>query len=322
MDVDEARKKLRGPFVPMVTPFKPNLELDLEGLRENVRFLLKSGFRTGQGVLMGAVAGGEFPTMTIDERKTVMEALVEEAAGKASLVTAAQHTDPRAVIDLCRHAEKLGIDAVQIAPTYYDPGQTDEDVLRFYRMVAEKTDVGFIVYNTYWHGHNLTIHMMPELLKIKNVICLKWCAPTEWQYREMLRLYADRLIIMDNMNVHVWAHMHGATGFLSHPGNFWPEHELLIWDLLEHKKYEEANRELLRVNYPFYDFIYGLTNKTTFVDANVTKAAVGLVGLNAGPVRPPARDLTTDEKEELRQLLLKASVPMNRAAQPTTRGQV
>ena len=48
--------------------------------------------------------------------------------------------------------------------------------------------------------------VMPRLLEIKNVICMKWCAPTEWQYREMLRFYGDRLAFVDNMNVHVWSH--------------------------------------------------------------------------------------------------------------------
>jgi len=312
MDVEEARKRLRGPFVPMITPFKPSLELDLESFRENVRFLLNKGVRTGKGVLMAAVAAGEFPTMTMEERKAVAKALVEEAKGRVPLVIAAQHTDPRQVIELCRHAEDLGIDAVQMAPTYYDPGQTDEDVLRFYRLVAKSTGVGFMIYNTYWHGYNLRVRIMPKLLEIKNVVCMKWCAPTEWQYREMLRFYGDRLAFMDNMNVHVWSHMHGATGFLSHVGNFWPEHELLVWQLLEEKRYEEANAELLKINYPFYDFIHEMSASTVIVDANVTKAAVELVGLPAGPVRPPARDLTAEEKRKLRSILEKAGVPFKR----------
>ena len=313
MDREEAKRKLKGPFVPMITPFKQSLDLDPEGFRRNIKFLLRSGMNTGNGVLMGAVAGGEFPAMTVEERKATMKVLAEEAKGKVPLVTAAQHTDPRMTIELCRYAEDLGIDAVQIAPTYYDMGQTDDDVLRFYRMVAEKTDIGFMVYNTFWHGYNLTVKVMPELLKIKNVICLKWCAPTEWQYREMLRFYADEIAIMDNMSVHVWNHMHGGVGFLSHPGNFWPEHELLIWNLLEQKKYLEANRELLRINYPFYDFIGEVSTSTAMVDANVTKAANELVGLPAGPVRPPARNLTEPEKEKLRSLLVKAGVPFRRS---------
>ena len=47
--------------------------------------------------------------MTIEERKAVAKALVEEAKGKVPLVIAAQHTDPRQVIELCRYAEDLGL---------------------------------------------------------------------------------------------------------------------------------------------------------------------------------------------------------------------
>ncbi len=312
MDVDEARRKLRGPFVPMITPFKPDLELDLEGFRRTVRFLLDSGIRTGRGVLMGAVAAGEFPTMTLEERKAVAEALAGEAGGKAPLAISAQHTDPRQVIELCRWAEDLGIDVVQLAPTYYDMGQTDEDVLRFYNLVAKSTDVGFMIYNTHGKGYNHQVRIMPRLLEIKNVVCMKWNAPTEWQFRQMLRLYGDRLAFMDNMNLHVWSHMHGAVGFLSHVGNFWPEHELLVWKLLEERRYAEANAELLKINYPFYDLLYEVARSTGIVDANVTKAAVEMAGLPAGPVRPPARDLTADEKTKLRSLLETAGVPSAR----------
>ena len=312
MDREEARKKLRGPFIPLVTPFKPSLELDLEGFRRNVRFLLKSGMRTGQGVLMGAVAAGEFPTMTMEERRAVAKALAEEAGGKVPLVTSAQHSDPRQAIELCRYAEKIGIEAVQIAPTFYESSQTDDDVLRFYRLVAESTDVGFMVYNTFWHGYNHSVRVIPRLLEIENVVCMKWAAPSEWQYRQMLRFYGDKLAFMDNMNVHVWAHMHRATGFLSHVGNFWPEHELLVWQLLEERRYEEANKELMKINYPFYDFLEQLSASTGIVDANGTKAALGLVGLPAGPVRPPARDLIGEEKDRLQLLLERAGVPFNR----------
>ena len=106
--------------------------------------------------------------------------------------------------------------------------------------------------------------------------------------------------------------MCGATGFLSHVGNFWPEHELLVWQLLGDKKYEEANAQLLKINYPFYDFIGKMSASTGIVDANVTKAAVELVGLPAGPVKPPARYLTAEEKRKLRSILEKAGIPFNR----------
>jgi 4-hydroxy-tetrahydrodipicolinate synthase len=312
MEAEEARKRLRGPFIPMMTTFKSNFDLDLEGFRRTIRFLLRSGIKTGNGVLMAAVAAGEFPAMTVKERKAVAKTLVEEAYGKVPLIIAAQHTDPRRVIEICRYAEDLGIDAVQMAPTYYEHGQTDDDVLRFFKLVAKSTDIGFMIYNTYWHGYNLRIHMMPKLMKIKNVVSMKWCAPTEWQYREVLRFYGDKLAIMDNQNLHVWGYMHGAVGFLSHVGTFWPEHELLIWKLLQEKKYQEANSELLKLNYPFYDLIYEVAKSTGIVDTNLTKAAVEMVGLPAGPVRPPARNITESEKKTLRALFKKAEVPLNR----------
>ena len=57
MNKEEARKKIRGPVVPVITPFKSNFELDLEALSENVQFLLDGGMRMGRGVLLAGGAG-------------------------------------------------------------------------------------------------------------------------------------------------------------------------------------------------------------------------------------------------------------------------
>ena len=59
----------------------------------------------------------------------------------------------------------------------------------------------------------------------------------------------------------------------------------------------------------------GIAASSGIADANLTKAAVEMVGLPAGPVRPPARNITEQEREKLRALLEKAAVPFRLASQ-------
>ena len=73
------REWLRGAVVAVPTPFHDDFSLDLDALRENIEIMIERGVRTGDGVLLVAGAGGEFPTLTHDERVAVMRASVEAA---------------------------------------------------------------------------------------------------------------------------------------------------------------------------------------------------------------------------------------------------
>ena len=75
MKPQELKERLRGAVVTLITPFRADFELDLDGLRENTRFIIDSGVRTGKGVLLAGGACGEFPCLTIEERKKVAKAV-------------------------------------------------------------------------------------------------------------------------------------------------------------------------------------------------------------------------------------------------------
>ncbi len=56
-----------------------------------------------------------------------------------------------------------------------------------------------------------------------------------------------------------------------------------------------------------------MANPTSIGDANSTKAAIEMIGLAAGPVRPPARNLTSEERARMREILVKAGAPVKEA---------
>ena len=72
MEPDQIRNWLCGPMVAVATPFTEDYALDLEALHDNIRFMIDRGVRTGQGSLLVGGAGGEHPTLNIEERKLVM----------------------------------------------------------------------------------------------------------------------------------------------------------------------------------------------------------------------------------------------------------
>ncbi|HID31501.1 MAG TPA: hypothetical protein EYP19_16080, partial [Desulfobacterales bacterium] len=66
MKVEEAKARFRGPMVSVTTPFTKDFELDIDALQRNIRFMVAHGLKAGDGVLLVAAAGGEFPMLTIE----------------------------------------------------------------------------------------------------------------------------------------------------------------------------------------------------------------------------------------------------------------
>jgi dihydrodipicolinate synthase/N-acetylneuraminate lyase len=309
----EAREKLRGPVLPLMTPFKADYELDLEGLRQNVRYLLQKGFGQDGGSFLAVGAAGEFQVMTTEERKRAAEAIVQEVKGRVPIVLGGAHTDTRRVTEIAKFAAKMGIEAVQINPPYYDHGQTVDDVIRFYKLINDSTDVGIMVYTSYWQGHTFPPEFFDRLLSLEHVVAIKFAEPSVLEFRQILRKYADKFAFIDNMGQHIMGSLLGEVGFICHEAHFHLEHELALWKSIQKRDWTKAIELLAKLNWPFYEFLYTMKKKTTIVDTAPTKAAVEMVGLAAGPLRPPARSLTSEERAQLKEILVKAEVPVVRS---------
>ena len=78
LDFEKVKEKLQGAAVSIATPMKKNYDLDVDGLRKNVRFLIKNGIVSGKAVLMAVAAAGECTSLSIEERKTAMKEVAEE----------------------------------------------------------------------------------------------------------------------------------------------------------------------------------------------------------------------------------------------------
>ena len=107
LDPKNIRDWLRGPMIPMATPFTEDFQLDLEAFSYNVNFTIEHGVKTGNGALLVGGAAGEHPLLNIEERKTIMTTAVEAANNRVPILTSVQHTDPRIVIELAKHAAKV-----------------------------------------------------------------------------------------------------------------------------------------------------------------------------------------------------------------------
>lgn len=306
MNVLDAKRKFRGSMVSVATPFTADYELDLGLLRENIRFMVDRGYTTGQGVLLVAAAGGEFPMLTMEERKRVIKASVEAANGQVPVAASIQFNGTRETVDLARYAREVGADLGQLSsPYYYEP--TNADIIAHFSAAAE-TGLPIMIYANWWNTRAMDVDMAERLADLPNIVALKWSAPHTAGFTEGLHRLSEKIAVIDNHGLPVWSHMLGAVGIITHIGNFWPAYAISIWNLLEARQYEEAIRKLAQFKWGWSKWV-GKVVAETEGEGPFIKAAMEAVGLRAGPPRLPAHPVGEPLRAELRQLMAQAGVP-------------
>lgn len=307
-EIAQIKRDLRGPVMPIITSFKDDLALDLATIEDNVRFLIEGGIVTGKGVMLAVGAGGDFPMLTVEERKQAARAIVEAAEGKAPVIVGAQDTDPRVCFEIAQYAREIGAYGIQASPPYYyEP--SDADVIAFYESLNDAAEIPIMVYNTPWLvGYNMSFDVLDALAELEWILALKWASTSVHAYTRGVVRYAGKLAVIDNHGMAVLSHMLGATGFITHLANIWPEHEVSLFEQMEGGDYAGAQAEIQRANWPWVDFRIKMAG-VTGGEANVVKAAYELIGRRGGPVRPPTQNMSSEHRAELKALLKGIGVP-------------
>ena len=101
-DIDRVKQELRGPVALAVAPFNEDLSLNLDALREHIRFMIAGGIRTGQGVLICPSGTGEYLSLSPEEHRLMVQTAVEAADGRLPVVAGVAGIDINHVIELAK----------------------------------------------------------------------------------------------------------------------------------------------------------------------------------------------------------------------------
>jgi 4-hydroxy-tetrahydrodipicolinate synthase len=308
MDITAVKQTLRGPMVPVLTHYNDDHSIDHSAIRDNVRTLVSRGLVRGQGVLLAAGAGGDFPMLTLDERKQVAKTVVEAAEGRTPVVVGAQDTNVSNSIALARWAEEIGAFGIQLSPTYYYPAN-EETTTRVFEAVHEATRrIVIMIYNTHWEGYDMPLDLVTRLAELPRCRSLKWSTPDSTRYMRGIARFAEQLAVVDNQGMYIMNHLLGGVGFITHLCTVWPEHELSIWKYLEAKDYPAAQKKVTDIT-SVWNEVYGKLCLATGAEGPGVKAALDLCGRRGGPSRLPIRALNDAERKTLRAALVRMGVP-------------
>ncbi|MEM2342080.1 MAG: 4-hydroxy-tetrahydrodipicolinate synthase [Candidatus Bathyarchaeia archaeon] len=284
-----------GVFTAIVTPFDSEDNVDFEALRDVVRFQIKNGIHgffacgtIGEGVLM-----------SVEQRKSVAEAIIREAAGKVPVIVHVGTTNTGESVSLAKHAELLGARAVgAITPFFFKPDV--EGLIDHYRMIAEAVKIPVFAYNIpQMTGFNLTPEIFRMLCAIEGVAGIKDSSGNLSQLQEIIETAPKPITVINGADeLLLAALLVGANAEISGVANAAPELMVELYESVKESDYAKALKLQRKVNV-LKRILYGSGPS----NIALIKAAMELRGIRAGLPRKPLRPIKPDELVRLRDKL-------------------
>jgi 4-hydroxy-tetrahydrodipicolinate synthase len=266
----------------LATPFAADGTVDEASLRALVD-------RSIAGGVHGVVAcgsTGEFSTLSGNERRLVVEIVVDQVAGRVPVIAQTGATSTAEAIRLSRHAQAAGADVVMPVAPYYEPLSVDE-TLSYLRAVAGSVDIPVMLYNLpVATGVDLDPDTVGALAReIENIRYIKNTTVDMAQSARLIHHHGDVIATFvgwDSLLLSALAE--GAAGVMAGTANVVPAELVAVYDAVSAGNLGQAREAWARV-YPLIDAIMA----QPFIPA--VKAALAAVGFPAGRPRGPISEL-------------------------------
>ena len=290
--------ELRGVMSAMCTPFSADGgEVDEGALRDLVDGTIEAGV---SGLVPGG-SSGEFTSLGIEERRRVLEVVVEQAGKRVPVMAHAGSTSTRQAIDLARHAEGAGADMVLAVQPYYAPLSLDE-VRRYFSEVAAASSLPLVAYNfPACTGLNLEPDYVASLAR--EIDTLAYVKDTTGDLAQVFQLLdehsADVTVLNGWDSIALPALRLGDRAQILGSANVMPRRWVELFEAVEAGRVDDA-----AALWPPMLAVARFVIAEGFVAS--LKAGASLAGFTVGEPRAPFIPLTQAKKEELRGLMTEA----------------
>jgi 4-hydroxy-tetrahydrodipicolinate synthase len=284
---------IRGCGTALVTPFRKDGTLDLDGLRRLVQFQLRSGI----DFLVPCGTTGETPTLEHAEYLAVVRTVVQEAAGKAPVIAGVGGNNTRKLVDLAAEVCELGVQGIlSVAPYYNKP--TQEGLYQHFRAIAESTDLPMILYNVPGRtSSNIEPATVARLSKVANIIGIKEASGSIVQQMEVLAAVEAGFRVISGDDAFTFPLMAlGGVGIISVVSNEIPAEMARLAHLLLDGKLEAA-RQLHFSLLPLMQINFIETNPIP------VKAALAMMGMIEEVYRLPMVPMKAEHRVKLERVL-------------------
>ncbi len=287
----------KGSITALITPFDGG-GVDYDAFNRLVEFQIGAG--THGLVPVGTT--GESPVLNHDEHNKVVEACIAAAKGRVPVIAGAGSNSTKEAVELARHAEKAGADAVLVVTPYYNK-PTQEGLYLHFKAVNDAIGIPIIIYNIPARSVvDMSVATMARLAKLPNIKGVKDATALP------VRASQQRLTIGEGFNqlsgedaTALAFNAHGGHGCISVTSNAAPKLCAEFQNACQAGDYALALK--------LHDRLMPL-HEALFVESNPgpVKYAVSRLGLCKADTRLPLAPITDQTKATVDAALVKAGL--------------
>ncbi len=288
-----------GSGVAIITPFAKDGSIDFEELGKILEFQIEN--ETDAIIICGTT--GESAAMPDSEHLSVIDYTVKKVNGRIPVIAGTGSNDTAHGINLCKAAEKLGVDGLLTVTPYYNK-TTQRGLVKHFTALANSVKIPLILYNVPSRtGLNIKPDTLLELSKVENIIGIKEASGNITQVAQMAAKCPDMVIYSGNDDQIIPIMSVGGLGVISVLANIEPKktHDMC-------QKFLDKDTEgAMKLQLEAMEVIDAL-----FCEVNPipVKKAMSLMGYNTDTLRLPLCEISPENEKYLRRALVNYGIKL------------
>lgn len=285
----------QGAATAIVTPFTESGEINFPKLKELLDYQIAN--HIDAIVICGTT--GESSTLTHEEHLEAIRFTIDHVAGRVPVIAGTGSNCTETAIYLSKEAEKYGADALLLVTPYYNKA-TQKGLIAHYTAVANAVKLPIIMYNVPSRtGCNILPQTAAELVRnVENIVGIKEASGNISQVAKLMQLTEGNIELYSGNDDQVVPLMAlGGLGVISVLSNIAPrETHNMAAKFLEGDA--AGSREIQLRAIPLVDQLFCEVNPIP------VKAALNMMGMEAGPLRMPLTEMEPEHRENLKKAMI------------------
>lgn len=281
-------EKYRGIFPAFYACYDENGQVSGERAKQFTRYLME---KKVQGLYVGG-SSGECIYQSVEERKRLLESVMEAAEGKLVVIAHVACNNTKDSAELAAHAQKLGVDAIaSIPPIYFH--LPEYAIAEYWNTIsAAASDTDFIIYNIpQLAGVSLTVPLLQKMRENKRVIGVKNSSMPVQDIQQFLAAGGDDWVVFNGPDEQfVSGRAMGAAAGIGGTYAAMPELYLAMDKAFVEGRMEDART----LQYQANEIISALCSCRANMYA-VIKEILRMDGMDIGGVRAPLVNVTEED---------------------------
>jgi len=291
-----SKEVFSGVYPYLVSPVDYDGKVKTGVLKDLVEHLIRKGVHG----LTPLGSTGEFAYLTWEQKRIVVQTVIESSNGRVPVVAGVCHTSSLEAMHQAREFDAMGVDGILAIMDTYFP-LTQQEVYSYFRSIADSVSCPVVIYtNPTFQKTDLSIDLIRDLAKVPNIQYLKDASGNTGKLLTIANsLGNDIKLFSASASIPLFVMMIGGVGWMAGPACVVPEQSVALYNLALERKWDEAivlQKKLWQINYVFQK--YNL--------ASCIKAALEIQGFPVGdpvlPIRPVSEEALAHIRSVLQEL--------------------